>query len=190
MDVRSKIEKWMLEESHSELGVRFSFALIVLLAVVSEGLGFHAIIGAFIAGLIIAELIPKACLVENKLESFGYGFFIPLFFIFMGAKTDIPSLFSSSGGIQLLIIIIAVGILSKVLGVGFIAKIKGFDWRESLSLGSFHTARLSLIIAAIEVGRKSGLMNENLFSSFMLLAITSAILGPSLGRHILAKKME
>ncbi len=187
-NIREKIESWVSKKAHFETEVRFSFALIVILAAISEELGFHSIMGAFIAGLIISELTPKASILEKKLESFGYGFFIPLFFIFMGAKINIPSLFSNLANMEILGIIIAVGLLSKIAGVAFISKIRGFDFRESIALGLFHTARLSLIIAAVEVGSKMGLINENLFSSFMILAIVSAILGPSLGRHILAGK--
>ena len=62
---------------------------------------------------------------------------------------DIPLLFSSLENIEFLFIIIIAGILSKVIGVGFISKVYGKTWKESLSMGFFHSARLSLIIASV-----------------------------------------
>ena len=196
-DVKKKIEAWLLERSHFEMEVRFSFALIFILAAISGYLGFHSIIGAFIAGLIISELqstsrvafFKKKLVLEKKFESFGYGFFIPLFFVLMGGKVDLPVLFSNLMNIQLLVIIVVAAILSKVIGVGFITKVNGFSLRESIAFGSFHAARLSLIIAAAEIASRLGLIDNNLFSIFVILAIISSIVGPSAGK-VLAKQNE
>ena len=186
--IRERIAHWESDKSHFDLEVRFSFALILVLGAISGELGFHTIIGAFVAGLIISELTPTASVLENKLESFGYGFFIPLFFIFMGANVDLPLLFSNLGGIVMLAAIITVGILAKTFGAGIVARIAGFSWRESIAMGLFHSARLSLIIAAVEIGRRVGLISDSLFTAFVILAIVSAILGPSLGKYILLKR--
>lgn len=193
LNIQKKIEEWLSERSHFEMEVRFSFALIFILAAVSGHLGFHSIIGAFIAGLIISELqatsraafFRKKLVLEKKFESFGYGFFIPLFFVLMGAKVDLPALFSELNNIQILIIIVIVAIISKVIGVSLIARINGFNQRECISFGLFHSARLSLIIAAAEIASRAGLITNNLFSSFVILAIFSAIIGPSAGKLLM-----
>ncbi|MFH2027726.1 MAG: cation:proton antiporter, partial [Nanoarchaeota archaeon] len=134
-DLKVKIERWLLDKSHFEVELRFAFALILIFGAISDKLGFHSIIGAFIAGLIISRLTPRASLFYQKLEGFGYGFFIPLFFIFIGAKVDLPALFSNLTNVTLLITIIIVAILSKILGAGLIAKLKHFTIKESFSLG-------------------------------------------------------
>ena len=165
--------------------VRLSFALLVMLAAVSEELGFHSIVGAFIAGLIISEITPEACQLEEKLESFGYGFFIPFFFILVGSRIDIPSLFTNLANIRMLFIILGIALLSKFISVTLASKAVSFNWKESISMGFFHTARLSLIIAVAEIGRELGLVDNDLFSSFMIIAIISAIVGPVIGKYIL-----
>ncbi len=183
-----KFGDWLSEKTHFEMEVRLAFALIFLFTAFTEYFGFHSIIGAFVAGLIISELTPKASLLDKKLESFGYGFFIPLFFILMGSQVNLPALLSNLSNIKILLLIVIVGIFSKVIGVSLIAKIKKFNWRKSLAMGFFHSARLSLIIAAVEISRRLGFINENLFSTFIILAIISAIVGPSMGKLILGKK--
>ena len=186
-DFQKRVRAWLCDEAHFEQGVRFSFALIATLVTLSGKLGFHAIIGAFIAGLIISEIMPKEKgLLERKLESFGYGFFIPLFFILVGAKVNLSAILSNVKNLEVLAIILFVGIASKVVGVGTASGVAGFSMRESLSMGFLHSARLSLIIAGVEIGSKLGLIDENLFSIFMILAMVSAILCPSVGKHLLA----
>ena len=106
----------------------------------------------------------------------------------MGAKVDLPVLFSNINNIKILFLIIVLGILAKVFGVGIVSSLKGFKLRESLALGLFHSARLSLIIAAVEIGNRIGLININLFSMFILFAMTSALFGPSIGKYILKNK--
>ena len=185
--VKKRIASLIERRSSFVIMVRFSFALLVLLAAVSEELGFHSIIGAFIAGLIISEITPKACQLEDKLESFGYGFFIPFFFILVGSRIDIPSLFNSLENIKVLLIIAAVAIFSKFISVTLVSRAVKFGWSESLAMGFFHTARLSLIIAVAEIGRELELVDDNLFSSFMLVAIITAIIGPVAGKYILKR---
>jgi len=184
-NVRKRIAKWLGERSRFAIMVRLSFALLVMLAAVSEELGFHSIVGAFIAGLIISEITPKACQLEEKLESFGYGFFIPFFFILVGSRIDIPSLFTNLANIRMLFIILGIALFSKFISVTLASKAVSFNWKESISMGFFHTARLSLIIAVAEIGRELGLVDDDLFSSFMIIAIISAIIGPVIGKYIL-----
>jgi Kef-type K+ transport system membrane component KefB len=187
-NVKKRISDWIEEKSRFAIMVRFSFALLVILAAISEELGFHSIVGAFIAGLIISEITPKACQLEAKLESFGYGFFIPFFFILVGSKIDIPILFSSLANIRALLIILTIALLSKFISVTLVTRVLQFNWKESLSMGFLHTARLSLIIAVAEIGRELSLVDENLFSSFMIVAMVSAIVGPVAGKYLLKEK--
>ncbi|MFC2145649.1 cation:proton antiporter, partial [Actinomycetota bacterium] len=187
-NVKKRISDWIEKKSRFAIMVRFSFALLVILAAVSEELGFHSIVGAFIAGLIISEITPKACQLEAKLESFGYGFFIPFFFILVGSRIDIPILFSSLATIRVLLIILTIALLSKFISVTLVTRILRFNWKESLSMGFLHTARLSLIIAVAEIGRELNLVDENLFSSFMIVAIVSAIIGPVAGKYMLKEE--
>ncbi|REA94923.1 cation:proton antiporter domain-containing protein, partial [Staphylococcus pseudintermedius] len=67
----------------TQIGIRSVFALIILLVALADGVGAEHILGAFLAGVVVSLLGPTHDLVE-KLDSFGYVFFIPLFFIMVG----------------------------------------------------------------------------------------------------------
>lgn len=185
--VQAKLQKWLFRDTQFEHHVRFSFALIFMLGAVSGTLGFHSIVGAFIAGLIIAELTPETSQLEAKLESFGYGFFIPLFFIFVGAKVDLGTVFAGLGAFRTLLVLIGASILSKVVGVLLVSRITGLTWREGTAFGFFHAARLSLILAAADIASGLGIIDRALFSGLILLALVSALVGPTVGRWILKR---
>ena len=187
LKLRRKITRKLFKEEYTEMEMRLAFALIFLLGAISLELGFHTIIGAYIAGLLIAEMLPRAFLQEEKLQSFGYSFFIPLFFIFTGAKVDLVPVFANVNNLLFMLVIIAVGIISKTAGVAFAGKLSGLKTRQGLAFGLLHTARLSLILAAADISFELGLIDNDLFASFVMLALVSATLAPTLGRRILSK---
>ena len=187
--LRRKITSKLFRKNYFEMEMRVSFALIFLLGAVSLQLGFHAIIGAFIAGLLISEILPRATLESEKLQSFGYGFFIPLFFIFTGAKVNLAAVFANMDNVIVLLVIIAVGVLAKVVSVAITTRLSGVkSTRRNLAFGLFHTARLSLILAAADISIRLGLIGERLFGIFIILAVITSTVAPALGKYILRKE--
>jgi CPA2 family monovalent cation:H+ antiporter-2 len=185
--LRRKITARLFKQSYYDIEMRLGFALIFLLGAISSWLGFHSIVGTFIAGLLISEILPKATLEEEKLQSFGYGFFIPLFFIFTGAKVNLLAAFSDVNNITIVLAVVAVGMLSKAVSVGIATRLSGLDNSKSTAFGLFHTARLSLILAAADISFRLELINDGLFATFIILAIVSAVAAPALGKFVLAR---
>jgi len=185
--LRRKITAKFFKKSYFEMEMRLAFGLMFLLGVISITLGFHAIIGAFIAGLLIAEILPRSTLEEEKLQSFGYGFFIPLFFIFTGAKVNLLAVFADMSNITLLLVIIVVAMVSKIASVTITSRLSGINMKTSLAFGFFHTARLSLILAVADISIRLGLIGERLFSIFIILALITATVAPALGKYLSRK---
>ena len=75
-----------------QIGTRAVFTLIIVLVAISETVGAENILGAFLAGVLVSLLSPNPNLV-HKLDSFGYGFLIPIFFVMIGVDLDVWSLF-------------------------------------------------------------------------------------------------
>lgn len=184
--IRRPLQRWLFPRAQFEDAVRFSFALIFLLGALASQLGYHTILGSFVAGLAIREITPRTSKLPDRLESFGYGFFLPLFFIFVGAKVDVPGLLSNLSAVALLSAVLLLAVGAKVVSVTAAARLRGLASRESLAFGFVHSARVSLILAAADVARTLGLVSETLFSTFILLAVVSALVGPSVGRFLLS----
>ncbi|RLE94478.1 MAG: hypothetical protein DRN04_03560 [Thermoprotei archaeon] len=171
------------------LDIRLCIALIFGFAALAEFTGVHAIIGAFAAGLVVSEIGEKVEGLIEKLLSFGYGFFIPIFFITVGIKTDLRLVFGNIRGIEILLALIAAGFLGKILGTYTISRATGFTKYESLSMSFAMSARLSLIIAAAELGLASGIISSEIYSILVLLAIISVLLSPTLSKIIIGKEI-
>ena len=75
-----------------QIGTRAVFTLIIVLVAISETVGAENILGAFLAGVLVSLLSPNPNLI-HKLDSFGYGFLIPIFFVMIGVDLDVGSLF-------------------------------------------------------------------------------------------------
>ncbi len=162
---------------HIQLGIRGAFALLFLFMFLAEKFGIEVILGSFIAGLIISNLNAKETKVLRiKLEALGYGFFIPFFFIYQGAKSTLP--LETKIGIEFLLAIITGGILIKVLA-SLPLKIR-FSLKDTIAGGILLSGRLSLIIAASIIGLKLGIIDEEVNSAIIILAAITCILSPTL----------
>jgi Kef-type K+ transport system membrane component KefB len=85
-----------LQDSSSQLRVRVAMLLMIALLVVSEELKFDAILGAFLAGALLAAVTDPAREdelghVRHKLEGIGFGFFVPVFFVATGLTFPVSS---------------------------------------------------------------------------------------------------
>ena len=116
---RHKLTHHMIEElSHAtaQIRVRETFALIVLWVVLAGSLGVEVILGAFLAGAVIGQNRQASRQIfEEKLDAMGYGFFIPIFFIMVGARFDLAALLGSPGALWLVPGLIAAAYLVKML---------------------------------------------------------------------------
>ncbi len=179
--------KGLIEPYHTD--IRLSLTLIFGLAILAEFVGVHAILGSFFAGLLFSELQERVEKLVEKLLSFGYGFFIPVFFIAVGVRTDLTTLVSNLRNLEILMSLLAAGFLGKFLGTSFVSKLVGFDKYESLSMGLAMSAQLSLTVAAAELGLATGIIGSEIYSMLILLAIISVLLSPSLAKMLVGKRV-
>ena len=89
-----------LQDSSAQLRVRIAMLLMIALLVLSEGLGFDAILGSFLAGALLSAVTDPARedefgQVRHKLEGIGFGFFVPIFFVATGLSFPVDQLFSN-----------------------------------------------------------------------------------------------
>ena len=80
--------------STSQLPVRISVLLVVLLVYLAFELSLDVLLGAFAAGVVVRLFITgdDYVAVSSKLEAIGFGFLIPVFFIESGVKFDLHAL--------------------------------------------------------------------------------------------------
>ncbi|MCD6332313.1 MAG: cation:proton antiporter [Bacteroidales bacterium] len=175
-----------LSHAASQIKVRGVLALILLFVMVSQLIKTEVILGAFLAGILISYFSDKdRSTLMMKLDGMGHGFFIPIFFILVGAKIDL-AVFQEAG--QLLIFLISLLVLLFLIkALPSMIWIRLFGWRKALSGGILLSSRLSLIIAAAAVGLNLGVITPAMNTSFILLAVLTCILAPLLFNQITGK---
>ncbi len=158
-----------------QIGTRAVFALILGFVVLSETLGVEVILGAFLAGAIVSLMLPKKDFV-HKLETFGYGFLIPIFFVMVGADLELGSLLRDPSVLALIPALLLCFYISKMLPSLLLRR--WYSWRETIGAGVLLSANLSLVVAAVEVAVKFGVIDERLRGALILVAILSCFVSP------------
>jgi len=160
------------------------FALVVLWVVLAGSLGVEVILGAFLAGAIIGQSRRGTSQIfEEKLDAMGYGFFIPIFFIMVGARFDLTALLVSPAALWLVPLLIGAAYLVKLLPA-LCFRLR-FSWRESAAAGLLLSSRLSLIIAVSAIALSLGLISSAVNSAIILLAIVTCTASPVLFNRVL-----
>ena len=81
-------------ESTSQLPIRISVLLVIVLVFLAIKLSLDVLLGAFAAGVVVRLFIegPDRQVISSKLEAIGFGFLIPIFFIESGINFDLHAL--------------------------------------------------------------------------------------------------
>lgn len=170
-----------LMDGTTQIGIRAVFALIIMLVALAEGVGAENILGAFLAGVIVSLLGPDEDMVE-KLDSFGYGFFIPIFFIMVGVDLNIPMLIKEPSLLLIIPFLILAFLISKLIPVFYIRR--WFDMKTTISSAFLLTSTLSLVIASAKIAEKLGTISSEISGILILSAVITCVFVP-----IIFKKM-
>ncbi|MGR0298907.1 cation:proton antiporter domain-containing protein [Staphylococcus aureus] len=164
-----------LMDGTTQIGIRAVFVLIILLVALAEGVGAENILGAFLAGVVVSLLNPDEEMVE-KLDSFGYGFFIPIFFIMVGVDLNIPSLIKEPKLLIIIPILIVAFIISKLIPVMFIRR--WFDMKTTIASAFLLTSTLSLVIAAAKISERLNAISAETSGILILSAVITCVFVP------------
>ncbi|MDK9864983.1 cation:proton antiporter [Staphylococcus sp. IPLA37010] len=171
----------MLMDGTTQIGIRAVFALIILLVALAEGVGAENILGAFLAGVVVSLLGPDEDMVE-KLDSFGYGFFIPIFFIMVGVDLNIPELIKEPSLLLIIPFLILAFLISKLVPVFYIRR--WFDMKTTISSAFLLTSTLSLVIASAKIAEQLGAISSEISGILILSSVITCVFVP-----IVFKKM-
>lgn len=149
-------------------------------ALITNKLGIFAIFGAFALGV---ALHSEASLVKawrERFADFVIVVLVPIFFTNTGLNTKIGSFDNGVAWFGCLLVC-AIAVVGKLGGCALGARWGGASWRESLSIGALMNTRALMGLIAINVGKDLGLLNDKLFTMFIIMClVTTATAGPML----------
>jgi monovalent cation:H+ antiporter-2, CPA2 family len=168
-----------------QIGTRAVFTLIILLVAVSETVGAENILGAFLAGVLVSLLAPKQEMVQ-KLDSFGYGFLIPIFFVMVGVELDLQSLLSDKKMMLLIPLLLAAFLISKILPV-YLLRL-WYDTKTTLASAFLLTSTLSLVIAAAKIAERMEIITSQMSGTLILVAVIACIITPIIFKKLFPRE--
>ena len=176
---------------HSASWNRKRFAVISLAFcffyayVAEEVFGVADIIGAFFAGLMIANT-TRAVYVNSQCETLSYMLLSPVFFASVGLKVTLSSMDGTV--ILLTVIAIALAIVTKVIGCGLGAKLFGYTNAESLRIGVGMVSRGEVALIVTNKGIATGMMNPIFLAPMVIMVAATTIVTPIMLRAVYPKK--
>ncbi|MHC1595365.1 MAG: cation:proton antiporter [Candidatus Syntropharchaeales archaeon] len=176
-----RLSKLFKPDQPSEIGVRASFALLLIFVILSEALGAEAVLGAFLAGAMLSGLFGGGTVLEQKLYGIGYGFLIPIFFINVGISFNLGVLVTGEE-IYLIPIFFVIALIVKIMPS--LILLTRYTLKESILAGVLLSSRLSMMIAVAAVGLELGLIDTKLESAIVLLAILTSISCPTIFKRM------
>lgn len=183
--------RWMISQADGRNLRRYpvlAFVLCLLLAYCAEEFfGVADIIGAFAAGLVIAST-PKAKYVQSKFEPLSYLLLTPVFFAGIGIKVVLPELNGSLAAFSLLLL--AVAVLSKIIGCGLGAKVCGFNSRECIQVGAGMACRGEVALIVANRGLSMGVLSQAMMTPVIITVVGCAILTPVLLKLVFRSEPE
>ncbi len=157
-----------VDEAEFAVAVTFLFVM-ALLATYS---GVAAIIGAFLAGMALAETA------SHHLHTLVRGageLMVPFFLASIGLQLDI-SVFRSGSTIALGVAILAAAVASKWIGCGLGAASLG--WKDASRVGAGMVPRGEVGMVVAQVGLKAGAITQPVYGVAVFMAVMTTILAP------------
>lgn len=177
-----------LADTTAQIRIRLAVLLLVGLAVIAEKLGFEAILGAFLAGLLL-RLIDREASTRHphfqvKLEGIGYGFLIPVFFVASGVTFNLDILLDHPA--TLLRVPLYLALLLVVRGLpAEVAYRQALGRRERVAAGLLQASSLPFIVAATQIGLAVGAVTAANAAALVAAGLVSVLVYPVIALRLL-----
>jgi Kef-type K+ transport system membrane component KefB len=163
----------------------FAVAMMLCFAfsALAEIIGLAAIIGAFFAGIIFAE-IPDAPRLRRSMQPI-YELLVPIFFVLTGVRVDLHRLFTLDA-LPLGLLITLVAILGKLIGCGAAALPMGRKNALTIGIGMAPRGEVGIVVALIGLSR--GVMSSSIYAEIILMSVLTSLFAPPILRMLLVRQ--
>jgi Kef-type K+ transport system membrane component KefB len=151
--------------------IKLLFAILLFIMLLAERGRSHAILPAFILGLVLSPTFHANRELQRKLRVVAFAFITPIFFINGGLNISLPLLAANAG---LFLVLLAVKLLAKAAGVFPVARV--FVSRDAVYTTLLMSTGLTMGTISSLFGYQSGVIDQAQFSVLVATVVASAIL--------------
>ncbi len=186
----------IFEAEKTPAGIFMGSMIIVLMMVyLAELFGIGSFIGALMAGIIVRQVVyveekkpREEHDIAHSIQLLSFGFFIPLFFVWIGVNTNISTLFTDA---SLIIVLVVMDMVTTVSGtlIGYL--MKGGKLFDGLVIGFGLVPKgedTGIVIATLALNSK--FISANVYSAIIFVIFINTIIAPIIFRKLLIKWKE
>jgi Kef-type K+ transport system membrane component KefB len=168
----------------AQITLRGTLLLLIGLIAVTDRFHLDAVLGAFLAGVVLRRWAGgSAPVLESKLDAVGYGFFVPLFFVYSGMSLDLRSI--REAPLRLLLFLV---LMVAVRGGPALLVYRGvLPPRERVQTALITATALPVLVALTEIALRSGTMLRENAAALVGAGVVTVLVLPavavSLGRR-------
>ena len=189
----ARVIRWTNDRFISEMPVlSLILVLMIGLALATNLIGVHTVLGAFVAGVMIGESPILTRHIEEQLRGLIVALFMPVFFGVAGLSIDLK-LLADPRMLGLAGLFIAIASVGKLGGCYVGSRLARLHNAEALAIGVGMNARGSTEIILATIGLTIGVLNQSLFTIIVVMAAVTTLCMPpalrwALGRVPLRKE--
>jgi Kef-type K+ transport system membrane component KefB/nucleotide-binding universal stress UspA family protein len=159
-------------------------ALALAFGCVTQALRLEAVLGAFLAGILVGQVKRFDDRLRHIFEQVALGVFAPVFFAASGLRVDLGKL-AQPKALGVGLIVLAIAILGKFVGAYAGARATKLGHWEALSLGAGMNARGAMEIIVATIGLSRGILTPEMYSIILMVAIVTSLMAPPMLRWTL-----
>ncbi|MCG3656591.1 cation:proton antiporter [Aliarcobacter butzleri] len=170
-EIRNFIIPENQDDKHDQ-DIRFSLSLLLIFVSIMLILKIDVVLGAFTTGLFFKMFFNQKHELLEKIESFGYGFFAPIFFIYTGStvKLDMVTLDILHHAIFIMCAIITIRLISSYLVFYNYLKFK-----QTALFALSDSMPLTFMVAIAMLSYNYGLISQNEYFSFIIASMLDGL---------------
>jgi Kef-type K+ transport system membrane component KefB len=165
------------EDATTQATLRWTIALLLLLLVVASDFGLDAVLGAFVAGVVLRRWAPSNVEgLERKLDTIGYGFFIPIFFVSSGMGLAVESIAEAPARLFLFFFLL---LIVRGLPTLLVYR-RALPWVRRLELVFIVSTALPVLVALTTIGLETGKMRSENAAALVGAGALSVLVYPAI----------
>lgn len=170
-----EFKKFLIPDSHNDRydqDIRFSISLLLILVSIMLVLKIDVVLGAFTAGLFFKMFFSQKVELQEKIESFGFGFFAPIFFIYTGStvKLDIIDLEILKHALFIMCTIISIRLISS-----FFVFYNYLKFKQTVLFALSDSMPLTFMVAIAMLSYNYGLITQDEYFSFIIASMMDGL---------------
>jgi Kef-type K+ transport system membrane component KefB/nucleotide-binding universal stress UspA family protein len=175
-----RLGRWFFRRFGHDEGAEFTFVVATLFVVsyFAKLIEIEPIIGAFLAGIAITQLIPQLSPLMNRIQFIGNTLFVPFFLISVGMLVNPLILFQEPRSLLVSAVMVGVALVAKFVPAWGASKLFKFDFPNMMVMFGLSVAQAASTLAAITVAFNIKLVDQLTVNGTIAMILVTCVASP------------